>query len=286
VESYRMIDVKDDVLGDTNISAQLDAAISGLDGALAPAGLAYRATVAQTSFDVPRARGAESPMGDLITDAFLATTAAVMPQSPPALAVEANGSIRAALSKGKTGAVWFSDLYRTESLGIGPDGLPGYPLVTFNITPAEVRAGFELDAAGALVDDDDFLQVSGLKVSYDPARPLFGRVTGLTLTPPGGTAIPLDPTDTTHCVRVVTTIYVAGLLGYVGQVTGGALSVVPKQDDCATPITDLSTVIVDANPLTAGLQELKQWQALVGYVSHLGSLPAAYAQPQGRITSP
>ena len=294
LESYRLVDIDDAIRGDDATTARLATAIGTIDSLLAPAGLAYRATLVETAFDLPRARHAEAPLGDFITDAFLATAAAVRPSAPPAVAVEANGSIRAALSKGKTGQVWLSDLYRTESLGIGPDGRPGYPLVTFNITPAELRAGFELDAAGEVVDDDDYLQVSGLKVTYDSSRPLFGRVTGLTLTPPGGTAVSLDPADRTQCVRVVTTLYVAGLLGFVGQVTGGALSVIPKQDDCATPITDLTSTIVDADPTTAGLQELKQWQALVGYAARLpdadgdgrGDIPAFYAAPQGRIVGP
>jgi len=293
VEGYRLIDVDDSFRGDPLVTASFEAAISSIDGLLAPAGLAYRATLAETAFDLPRARRAESQLGDFVTDAFLAITAAVNPQAPAAVAVEANGSLRATLSRGKTGAIWLADLYRTESLGIGPDGRPGYPLVAFNITPAELRAGFELDAADEVVDDDVFLQVSGLAVTFDRTRPLFGRVTSLTLTPPGGPPVPLSPTDATHCVRVVTTLYVANLLGFVGQATGGALTVVPKQDDCKTAITDLAASRVDADPTTPEIQELKQWQALVGYVTGLpdangnglGDVPAAYAAPQQRLVA-
>ena len=48
---------------------------------------------------------------------------------------------------------------------------------------------------------------------------------------------------------------------------------------------------VDADPTTTGTQELKQWQALLGYVSALPdtddddipNIPAAYGSVQGRI---
>jgi hypothetical protein len=67
---------------------------------------------------------------------------------------------------------------------------------------------------------------------------------------------------------------------------------VPKEADCATPIADPTTRLVDADPAAPGVQELKPWQALLGYLGKLpdsdgdGSpdLPAPYAAPQGRWT--
>lgn len=56
-------------------------------------------------------------------------------------------------------------------------------------------------------------------------------------------------------------------------------------------MTDLATRIVDRDPATAGVQELKNWQALVGFVGRLpdadadgvADVPAAYGASQGRI---
>jgi hypothetical protein len=83
---------------------------------------------------------------------------------------------------------------------------------------------------------------------------------------------------------------VAGLLGVVSKFTGGLLAVEAKDKDCVTPI-DPTTRFVDSDPVTAGVQELKHWQAVAKYVSGLPDtnadgvpdLPAAYATVQGRI---
>src|SRR5262249_40806789 len=141
----------------------------------------------------------------------------------------------------------------------------------------------EIDAAPEIFGDDFFLQVSGLNVGYDPAAPAFSRITDVSLVTPAGTKA-LDPADTATCYKVVTTNFVAGLLGAVSAKTGGLLHVVAKDADCATPV-DPTVRFVDADPATDGVQELKNWQALLGYVSGLGQIPAAYGAPQGRIAA-
>ena len=82
---------------------------------------------------------------------------------------------------------------------------------------------------------DFFLQVSGLSITYDMTRPAFARITSASVKTAAG-AKPLDPTDTTTCYKVVSTNFVAGLLGVVKAQTGGVLQVVPKAADCATVI--------------------------------------------------
>ena len=151
----------------------------------------------------------------------------------------------------------------------------------------------ELSAASPVVSNDYFLQISGMKMTYDTTKPLFQRVTAMALVPPTGAGHAIDPTDTTHCYKVVTTYYVASLLGLVSSLTGGALSVDAKESDCTTKVTDLGAHIVDASPTTTGVQELKQWQAVTTYFSKLPDadndgtpdVPAAYGTLQGRIVA-
>jgi hypothetical protein len=116
-------------------------------------------------------------------------------------------------------------------------------------------------------------------------RPAFARITGAALG-----SVPLDRTDTATCYKVVSTNYVAGLLGVVSQQTGGLLQVVPKAADCAT-VVDPTTNLIDADPVAADVQELKDWQALLKYVSgfpdtdgnQIPNIPDAYRMVQGRI---
>lgn len=290
VDAYTLQDIDDAVPGDGTTQTRVEQYISALDlTALAPQGLAYRQVVAKSAVDLPLPLSGEAPIGDLVTDAYRSIVSALQPGNPPALAVEANGQLRAPLLKGNTGELWLADLFRVLPLGIGPDRVPGYPLVSFYLNARDLRSGLELAGAPELAGGDVFLQMSGLEVTYDTSQPPLQRVSGLSLVTPGG-AQALDLTDTTTCYQVVATNYVAGLLGLVSSATGGLLSVNAKDADCTT-LVDPTTRYVDADPITAGVQELKHWQALYGLVSRfadtnadgLPDVPDAYGAPQGRI---
>jgi 5'-nucleotidase/UDP-sugar diphosphatase len=285
VDSYTLLNIDDMITGDPTTQAGVEQYIAGLDSSLMSSGLSYRKVVAMTGADLALPSRQEAPVGNLVTDGYRTITAALQPTDPPAIAVDANGALRAPISAGKSGQIWFADLFRVTPLGIGPDQVPGYPLVTFYINAKDIRSGFELGGAPEVVPEEFFLQVSGLKVAYDMSKPLFGRVVGLQL---GGQT--LDLNDTTTCYKVVTTNYVAGLLGAVQRLTANLLRVDAKDKDCQT-LVDPTTRFVDADPTKDGTQELKQWQAVLRYTSGLPDttgdgipdVPAAYTVPQGRI---
>lgn len=289
VDNYTLLNIDDMITGDPSTQAAVDGYIGGVDTALASSGLTYKQVVATTAADLPLPARGEAPVGNLVTDAYLKITQAAQPTAPPVIAVDANGALRAPIISGKTGKIWFADLFRVTPLGIGPDQIPGYSLVTFYLNAKDIRSGLELGGAPEVVPNDFFLQVAGLKVTYDMTKPLFGRVSSLSLVT-GNTPQALDLNDTTTCYEVVTTNYVAGLLGAVQKLTENLLQVTAKDSDCVTPV-DPTTRFVDADPTTAGVQELKHWQAVLEYVSKLPDadgdgvpdVPAAYATPQGRI---
>lgn len=293
MDGYTLLAIDDQITGDQTTQAAVDSYISAVDIALGGTGLTYKLPVADTTFDLPLPQFAEAPIGDLVADSYLAIAGAVDPTDPPVMGFEANGQIRSDIQKGKTGAIWFADLFRVLPDGIGPDGNPGFPLVTYYLNAQDIFSGLQFDAASDVVANDFFLQVAGLSLTYDMTLPAFHRVTGVNLVTPAGVATPLDPTDTTTCYKVVSTNFVAGLLGVVAQQTGGLLQVVPKAKDCATVI-DPTTQFVDADPTTTTVvEELKDWQALLKYMTSpqfpdtdadgLPNIPAVYSAVQGRI---
>jgi 5'-nucleotidase/UDP-sugar diphosphatase len=295
VDKYTLLPIDDKLPGDATTQAAVEGAITGVNTALAMGGspVMYKTPICETAADLALPAYAEAPVGDLVTDAYR-TVAGALSAVPPVIAVEANGQLRASIVKGKTGAVWFADLFRILPIGIGPDQTPGFPLVTFYLNAKDIKSGLELGGAMELIPDQYFLQMSGLKVEYDMTKPPFGRVASLKLATATGD-IALELTNTTTCYKVVATNYVAGLLGVVKSFTSGALEVVAKGADCATPIDPtLPASFVDADPVKAGTQELKHYQALLKYVSTfpdtstpangIGDIPAAYAAAQGRIT--
>lgn len=286
-KSYNLLPIDDKIAGAAPIQTSIDGIVTGLDQVLP---VPYKAVVAQTSADLPVGRFAESGLGDLITDAYLASARALEPTEPAQLAVEVNGQIRAGIQKGKTGNVWLADVFRVSPLGIGPDGLPGSPLVTYYLTGKDIKSGLEIAAQAKTAGDDVYtMQIAGIEAEYDLKLPLFQRVTALRLRTGPTTTEPIDRADTTKCYKIVTTLYLAGLFGLAETVSGGLIKIQGKEKDCTTPANPFNRLI-DSNP-AAGVQELKNYQALLGYLQKLPdtdannvpNIPASYATPAGRI---
>jgi 5'-nucleotidase len=294
IDGYVLQSIDDQIPGDPATQAAVDQYIAALDGTLMSSGLGYKKVLAETDADLPQKTYEEAPIGNLVTDGYRMVTAQLAQAQmipPPVISVEGNGQLRTSISKGTTGQIWLADLFRVTPIGIGPDQKPGFPLVTYHLHAGDLASGLELGAAAPLVPDQFFLQVSGLTAEVDMSRPPFGRVVSITL---AGETTPLDLKDTTRCFKVVTTNYVAGLLGVVSTQTQGALPpVVAKEADCTTPIADPTTRFVDADPVAPGVQELKQWQAVMKFVTSpafldtdgdmIPNIPAAYTMAQGRI---
>lgn len=288
VDGYTLKSIDDSVPGDGPVQEQVDALIGLVDASLASSNLSYAKVVGRTASDLVLTPYDESNLGNLVTDAYRTIGARLQPTDPPVVAVEGNGQLRANILAGTTGEIWLADLFRVTPIGIGPNQVPGYPLVTFYLNAQDIRSGLELGGAPELVPDQYFLQLSGLKVQYDMSQMPFRRVSSLTLVT-GTTEQPLDINNTTQCYKVIATSYVAGLLGVVESFTGGLLSVRAKDRDCVTPV-NATTRFVDANPATPAIDELKHWQATLSYVQGFPPedgapiVPAAYATTQGRIT--
>jgi 5'-nucleotidase len=288
LKSYALDPITDAIPADPEIQADLDEDVTAIN-ALLPSPLKFDATIAHTSFDLPKVTFGECGLGDLIADAYY-NVDALLEGAPPDFAFEVGGNIRASLLKGKTGNLWFADVFRVEPLGVGPDQKPGYPLVSYYLTGADIKSGLEVSASAEdfLKDDSDFLQVSqNFTMSYRKDYPVFERVQGATIN--GET---VDFNDNTTCYKVVSTIYVAELLGLVNTETHGLLNVIPKDADCSTPITDWTSHRIDADPVTDGIQEMKNWQALLGYLQSfpangdgIPEVPAVYQNPQDRIVA-
>ena len=81
------------------------------------------------------------------------------------------------------------------------------------------------------------------------------------------------------------------VLGMAGCSGESATTPLARIADKGTPYADLTDAIFDADPDTAGVQELKLWQALVEYgrglpalnSDGLPDLPDGYLTPAGRI---
>lgn len=164
---------------------------------------------ATTYVDVTKQEFAESNLGDLVSDGMFLRGALVdlgdpslqvkgLPGTPgddvTDFAVEANGSLRFPLDKDANGLT-LSDIYQVLPLGIGlksfdlvngappydsqgnPMYAPGYDLMRFHMTGADLKKAMEFAAAAINLGQDDFwLNWSGLTFEYDLSQPVLQRV--------------------------------------------------------------------------------------------------------------
>ncbi|MBM4320362.1 MAG: bifunctional metallophosphatase/5'-nucleotidase, partial [Deltaproteobacteria bacterium] len=292
LDSYRLVTVDDSVAADQSAPLQekLTELVQAVDAqVLAPLGVTYATTVVESGFDLTLPDYTEGNLGDLITDSILHATAQRLGRRPD-VAVESAGAIRDTLPAGQ---LWVADAFRSLPLGIGLDLQGGYPLLTFFLQPQELKAGLEvLTIAEELVGSPDFfLQLAGVRVTWNPLGMWFDRVTRIELWREEQGWQEVDLAEQ-RLYEIAVNYYNAALLSLVEAKTGGALKLTPR-DAAGEPLPSLAAAIVDDQPGEEGLQELKQWRAFIELLQsfpdldddQIPDLPAEYAQPQGRIVA-
>ena len=294
-KKYTLLALDDKVAGDTATQKVIDGYVTDIDAMLKAAGspLTYKTPIAELNFDLTFPAFAEATLGNLVTDAYRAVVTGLTPLEPVHVALESGGVVRDEISKGKTGKLWLADAYRVLPLGVGPDQVPGYPLVDFYITGRDLKNGMEMLhlAKFSMQNNDYFLQVSGIAVEYykSSGGTLFNRVKSIKMGTPPTTVdtAKCDPkTQTCKCYRVVTNLLVGLQISAVSSKTMGQLSVIPRQKDCKTEIKDIRTRVIKV-----GGKELKAWQALVQFLAaqkdtdsdKIPDVPASYGKLQQRI---
>lgn len=222
----------------------------------------------------------EEPLGNLISDAYIYAVQRAEGANyvPVDVAIVPAGTIRSSFFEGDITA---ADVFSVSSLGIGPDNIPGYPLISVYLTGKELKAVCEVDASIAPLMEDAQLFMSGINYTFNPNRLIFNKVTGASLQRPDGT---VEEIDDQKLYRVVAGLYSSQMLSVVGDKSLGLLSIVPKKRD-GTPVTDFEAHIV--KDLASG-NEVKEWLALAGYlqsfakVNGVPRVPRYYNETHGR----
>jgi len=274
LKDYRLVSINDSIDGDPRIAGLIDACESRLEEeCLAPNGLGFRRIIAHTSFPL-EIREDECNLGNLIADSipwYINSHGLGSDDGAPPVEVGviSNGVIRDAIEPGKTGHIAVCDAFRAVPLGIGFDeqSTIGYPLISFYIYPAEVKKALEiLTSIHPLKGPDYYLQISGIKFSYNPHRMIFDRVTEIWLGDEGTGYTRLDYSSSNRrLIRVAADIYNATFLKVVGNFTWHILDIVPK-DRKGNPVADLKTLRVDGDGQTPGIQELKEYRGFLEYI--------------------
>ncbi len=299
VKSYKMITIDDSIPADGDIQRRIDAYIGDIDRrVLREHGLSYWKIIAHTKFDMPIVED-EAPVGNLIADSirWYANKYDYDPADPVtkvAASIEANGVIRDSLMKGKTGRLSVADVFRTIPLGIGMDGTMAYPLVSCYLYGSEIKKAMEiLTSIYPLKGSSYFLQISGVRFTYNPRRAVFDRVTNIWMVSEEDGYVPLDYSSSNKTLyRIAANIYDTTFLKVIGGFTFNILNIVPK-DRQGNPISDLVAHRIDADKRKPGIQELKEWVGVMEFIKSfpdidgdgLPDVPEKYSGKLGRIVS-
>jgi 5'-nucleotidase / UDP-sugar diphosphatase len=298
VDKYEYVTLDDTIMGDAAINDEIGAYEADIDRTvLAPYGLSFFKTVAETDFDLIL-KEEEVGIGNMVTDSLRWAVDNVEydpadPTTKTRISIQSNGLIRNNVLKGKTGNIAMTDLFNIVPLGIGVDDTMCYPLITFYLYGSEIKKAMEVPTSiYPLKGSDYFLQVSGLKVTYNPHRMIFDRVTEILIEDENGNWVPLDwSEDNKTLYKITSNYYNSMFIKVVGSFTNNILTMVPKDRD-GNPIDDMTAFRVDADPNTPGVQEMKDWTALTGYVATfedtdgdgVPNIPDRYREPEGRFT--
>ena len=262
LSSYELIPVSEDVEADQETQKQIDALMDKVDtNYLADFGYTRKEVLAQNdvefnSLEEMETKHEELNLGDIMSDAYVyaVENSEYYDGDPVDVAVVPSGTVRDTYTKGD---ITVEDVYNSFSLGIGKDGVAGYPLINAYLTGKELKLAAEVDASVSDFMTTARLYCSGLNFTYNPHRMILNKVTDCYLTRADGERTEIQDDKLYH---VVTDLYTGQMLGSVMKMSYGLLSLEPKDKD-GKPIENL-----EDQAIMEGDRELKAWDAIARYM--------------------
>ena len=262
LSSYELIPVSEDVETDQKTQKQIDALMDKVDtNYLADFGYTRKEVLAENdiefnSLEEMGTKHEELNLGDIMSDAYVyaVENSAYYDGDSVDVAVVPSGTVRDTYTKGD---ITVEDVFNSFSLGIGKDGVAGYPLINAYLTGKELKLVAEVDASISDFMTTARLYCSGLNFTYNPHRMILNKVTDCYLTRADGERTEIQDDKLYH---VVTDLYTGQMLGSVMKMSYGLLSLEPKDKD-GNPIENLEDQAV-----MEGDKELKAWDAIARYM--------------------
>lgn len=285
VTDYSRIAVTADILADAGVQERVNGFMAAVDdGYLKEFGytkdmvLAQNDSVAFAGLEELGEVHTEHNLGNLMADAFVYAVENAEGGEPVDVAVVPSGCVRDTYG---IGDITVEKVFDSYSLGIGADGVPGYPLISVYLTGEELKIAAEIDASVSDYMTTARLYTSGFQFSFNPNRLILNKVTDASLVDESGGRIELEDDK---LYRVVADLYSGQMLSEVTAMSYGLLSIVPKNAD-GTPIENFEDVIIMENG-----RELKAWDAIARYMrsfpdtdgDSISNIPASYSEDKGR----
>ena len=287
LDRYEAIPVDDKIKSQSEIQTAIVAQQEKINEAiLNPLGMTYNMPVAIAPYTViydEFGDAAGSNLGGLVADAIYYYTNSEGPGTD--IAIVAAGVLRDPIQPGVQSV---ADIFRAMSLGSGNDKVPGYALSKLWCTGKELKNIAEILIFLSASTPSNFPYYSHLRLEYDPDGGLFNKVRKIELTDREGNVTEVNTSKKdTKLYSIVANSYLVDNLPLIKKKTFGLISVIPKDKE-GIPVTDFGKAVVDFNTSMAGLQEGKEWLALVKYLQQfdpaeeggLPVIPPYYKNPE------
>ena len=284
--SYDLITVEESVESDPETQGKVDELMAMVDSKyLEQFGYTKDQVLAENDIEFTNSQDAgelhtEQNLGSIMADAYtyVVDNSDTGDDHPVDMAVVPAGVIRDTYAVGN---ITTENVFNSFSLGIGEDGIPGYPLISIYLTGEELKIAAEIDASISDLMTTARLYTDGLYWNFNPNRMILNKVTDVYLCDANEQRVELEDDK---LYRVVTDFYTSQMLGGVTDLSFGLLSIVPKFAD-GTPVEDYTDAVIYVDG-----KELKAWAAIAQYMDSfedtdgdgIGEVPEKYGTQEGR----
>jgi 5'-nucleotidase len=161
------------------------------------------------------------------------------------------------------------DIFRVMSMGSGKDNIPGYPLAKLYVTGKELKSILEILLVSGKSTPANYCYYSGIRVELNPDKGLLRKISSIQIIHKDGKAEDVNfSKKNKKLYSVAANSYMLASIGIIKKMSLGLINIVPK-DAAGNRIIDMKNAVIDLDENREGLQEGKEWLALMEY---LGSM--------------
>jgi 5'-nucleotidase/UDP-sugar diphosphatase len=158
------------------------------------------------------------------------------------------------------------DIFRVMSMGSGNDEIPGYPLARLYVTGKELKNILEILQIAYKNAPANYCYYSGLKVDFNPDRMMLRKIRKIEILHPDGSVTDVDFSKKNRTLySIAANSYMLEFVGIIKKMSFGLINIVPK-DVSGNPVTNMKSTVIDMDDQKAGIQEGKEWLALMEYI--------------------
>ncbi|MBK7133376.1 MAG: bifunctional metallophosphatase/5'-nucleotidase [Bacteroidales bacterium] len=267
VDGYTLIPVDDKTAGDMVVQKLIEDQKLLIDSEiLTPLGMKYSNPVAESDFllecdEMGDIKG--SNLGPMVADAIHSYVNNHSDKGTD-VSMVAVGVIRDRIVPGKQSA---ADIFRIMSMGTGNDPVPGYPLSRLYVTGKELRSILEILQVAYKSTPGNYCYYSGIRVEYNPEKGMLKKIRKVEILHPDGKVEVVDFSKKNKTLYSVTAnSYMLEFIGIIKKMSFGLINVVPK-DVTGARVTDMKNAVIDMDSGREGVQEGKEWLALMEMIS-------------------